>query len=89
MKILIFIISQIFFYYYINNKEQFHDVYENKFSKNENEIKFKNDVNVKFVVVFYYIIINKMNEKLIYYKYQKKFAFNNLLYAQFRSKFYQ
>ena len=64
MKILILIILESFFY--INNKEQFHNVYENKSSKNENKIKFKNNVNVDFVVIFYYVIINKMNEKLIY-----------------------
>ena len=56
------------FFYHINNKEQFHDVHKNKFSKNENKTKFKNDVNVEFVVVFYHIMINKINEKLIYRK---------------------
>ena len=85
MKILIFIISQIFFYY-INNKKQFHDAYKNKSSKNENKIKFKNDVIVEFVFIFYYILINKMGEKLIYRKYYKKSALNNLLYTHFKSK---
>ena len=75
------------FFYYINNEKQFHDVYENKFSKNENKTKFKNDVNVNFIVIFYYIIIKKISEKLICYKCYKKFAFNNLLYIYFKSKF--
>ena len=61
------------FFYYINNKEQFHDAHKNKPSKNKNKIKFKNDVNVNFVVVFYYVMINKINEKLIYRKCYKKF----------------
>ena len=78
-----------FFSYHINNNKQFHDVYKNKFSKNENKTKFKNDVNVGFVVVFYYVIINKMSEKLIYYKCYKKFAFNNLLYTYLKSKSYR
>ena len=55
MKILILIISEIFLYY-INNKKQFHDTHKNKSSKNENKIKFKDDVNVKFIVIFYYVI---------------------------------
>ena len=78
-----------FFSYHINNKEQFHDVYENKFSKNENKTEFKNDVNVDFVVIFYHIMINKMDEKLIYYKCYKKFAFNNLLHIHLKSKSYR
>ena len=57
-----------FFSYHINNKKQFHDIYKNKSLKDENKIKFKNDINVKFVIVFYHIIINKINEKLIYHK---------------------
>ena len=89
MKLLIFNTLKIFFYYYINNENQFHDAHKNKFSKNENKIKFKNDVNVGFVVVFYYVIINKMSEKLIYRKCYKKFAFNNLLYIYLKSKFYR
>ena len=56
------------FFYYINNKKQFYDIYKNKSSKNENKTKFKNDVNVKFVIVFYYVIINKISEKLTYHK---------------------
>ena len=59
------------------------------FLKNENKIKFKNDVNVDFVVVFYYVIINKMNEKSIYHKCYKEFAFNNLLHTHFKSKSYR
>ena len=54
-----------------------------------NKIKSKNNVNVKFVIIFYYIIINKTNEKLIYYKCYKKFAFDNLLYTHFKSKSYR
>ena len=77
------------FFFYINNEEQFHDIYKNKLSKNESKIKSKNDVNVDFVVVFYYVMINKMNEKLIYRKYYKKLAFNNLLHIHFKSKSYQ
>ena len=76
------------FFYYINNEKQFHDAYENKFSKNENKIKFKNDVNVDFVIIFYYVIINKINEKSIYYKCYKKLAFNNLLHIYLKSKSY-
>ena len=57
-----------FFIYHINNKKQFHDAYENKFLKNKNETKFKNDINVEFVVIFYYVIINKINEKSTYRK---------------------
>ena len=30
-----------------------------------------------------------MSEKLIYYKYYKKFIFNNLLYTHFKSKSYR
>ena len=75
-----------FLLYHINNEKQFHDVYENKLSKNKNKTEFKNDVNVNFIIVFYYVIIKKMGEKLIYYKYYKKFAFNNLLYIHFKSK---
>ena len=78
-----------FFFYHINNEKRFHDAYKNKPSKNENKIKFKNDVNVNFVVIFYYVIINKISEKLIYYKYYKKFIFNNLLYKHFKSKSYR
>ena len=74
------------FFYYINNEKQFHDAHKNKSSKNENKIKFKNDVNVDFVIVFYYVIINKMSEKLIYRKCYKKFAFNNFLHTHFKSK---
>ena len=85
---MIFNISQTFSYH-INNKKQFHDAYENKPSKNKNKIKFKNDVNVNFVVIFYYVIINKMSEKSIYRKCYKKFAFNNLLYTYFKSKSYR
>ena len=77
------------FFYYINNEEQFHDAYKNKSSKNENKTEFKNNVNVDFIVDFYYIIINKMGEKSIYRKYYKKFAFNNLLYTHFKSKSYR
>ena len=77
------------FFYYINNKEQFHDAYKNKPSKNENKIKFKNDVNVNFVVIFYYVMTNKMGEKSIYYKYYKKFVFNNLLHIYLKSKSYR
>ena len=88
MKILIFIILKIFFYY-INNKEQFYDAYKNKPSKNKNKIKFKNNVNVDFVIVFYYIIINKMNEKLICFKCYKKFIFNNHLHTHLKSKSYR
>ena len=58
-----------FFVYYINNKKQFYNVYKNKSSKNENKTKFKNDIKIKFVVIFYYIIINKINKKLTYRKY--------------------
>ena len=54
------------FFFYINNEKQFHDVYENKSSKHENKTKFKNDINVEFVIIFYYIMINKISEKLIY-----------------------
>ena len=78
-----------FFFYYINNEEQFHDAHENKPSKNENKIKFKNDVNVDFVAVFYYVMINKMNEKSIYRKCYKKFFFNNLLHVYLKSKSYR
>ena len=88
MKIVIFIILKIFFYY-INNKEQFHDAYKNKSSKNENKIKFKNDVNVGFVIIFYYVMMNKMSEKLIYRICYKKFTFHNLLYTHFKSKSYR
>ena len=70
-----------FFFYYIKNEKQFHDAYKNKPSKNENKIKSKNDVNVKFIAIFYHIITNKINEKLIYRKCYKEFAFNNLLYT--------
>ena len=78
-----------FLFYHINNKEQFHDAHKNKPSKNKNKTKFKNDVNVNFVVIFYYVIINKMNEKLIYRKCYKKFAFNNLLHIYLKSKSYR
>ena len=74
------------FFYYINNKEQFHDAYKNKSSKNENKIEFMNDVNVDFIVVFYYVMTNKMNEKSIYRKCYKKFVFNNLLYTYLKSE---
>ena len=77
------------FSYYMNNEKQFHDAYKNKPSKNENKTKFKNNVNVDFVVVFYHVMINKMNEKSIYRKCYKKFAFNNLLYAHLKSKSYR
>ena len=77
------------FFYYMNNEKQFHDAHENKSSKNKNKIKFKNNVDVDFVVIFYYIIINKMNEKSIYRKCYKKFTFNNLLYIYFKSKSYR
>ena len=76
------------FFYHINNKKQFHDAYENKPSENENKIKFKNDVNVDFVIIFYYIMTNKLSEKLIYYKCYKKNSFNNLLHTHFKSKSY-
>ena len=85
IKILILIILKIFFYY-INNEKQFYDVHKNKSSKDKNKTKSKNDVNVDFVIIFYYIIINKMNEKLICHKCYKKFVFNNLLYIYFKSK---
>ena len=78
-----------FFFYYINNEKQFHDAYENKSSKNENKIKFKNDVNVDFVVVFYYVMINKMSEKSICRKCYKKFVFNSLLHTYLKSKSYR
>ena len=77
------------FFYYINNEKQFHDVYENKSSKNENKIEFKNDANVDFVVIFNYVMINKMSEKSIYYKCYKKVVFNNLLHAHLKSKSYR
>ena len=77
------------FFYYINNKEQFYDAHENKSSKNKNKTKFKNDVNVNFIAIFYYVIINKISEKLIYCKCYKKFAFNNLLHIYFKSKSYR
>ena len=70
----------------MNNKEQFHDAYKNKLLKNKNKTEFKDDVNVDFVVVFYYAIINKMGEKLIYRKCYKKFPFNNLLHTYLKSK---
>ena len=70
-------------------KNNFIYVYENKSSKNENKKNFKDEVNVKFVIVFYYIMINKMSERLIYRKCCKEFAFNNLLYTYFKSKFYR
>ena len=78
-----------FFFYHINNEEQFHDAYKNKSLKNENKTKFKNDVNVDFVAIFYHVIINKMNEKLICRKCYKKFLFNNLLYVYLKSKSYR
>ena len=74
------------FFYYINNKEQFHDAYKNKPSKSKNKTKSKNDVNVDFVVIFYYVIINKINEKSICRKYYKKFIFNNLSHIYLKSK---
>ena len=77
------------FFYHINNKKQFHDAHKNKFSKDENKIKLKNDVNVNFVVVFYYAITNKMSEKSIYRKCYKKFVFNNLLHTHLKSKSYR
>ena len=77
------------FSYYINNEKQFHDAHKNKSSKNENKIKFKDDVNVDFVVIFYYVMINKISEKSIYYKCYKKFLFNNLLHIYFKSKSYR
>ena len=77
------------FFYYINNKEQFHDAYKNKSSKNENKTKLKNDINADFVVIFYYVMIKKINAKLIYRKCYKKFAFNNLLHTYFKSKSYR
>ena len=67
-----------FFFYYINNKKQFYDAYKNKSSKNENKTKYKNNVNVDLVIIFYCIIINKMNERLIYYK-----CYKNLLLTIF------
>ena len=78
-----------FLFYFINNKEQFHDAHENKSSKNKNKIKFKDDVNVDFVAIFYHIMINKINEKSICYKCYKKFAFNNLLHIYLKSKSYR
>ena len=77
------------FFYYINNKEQFHDAHKNKSLKNKNKIESKNDVNVDFVVVFYYVMINKMSEKLICRECYKKFAFNNFLHIHFKSKSYR
>ena len=55
----------------------------------EKKRKSKDDVNVGFVIGFYYVIINKMSEKSIYYKCYKKFAFNNLLHAYFKLKSYR
>ena len=59
------------------------------FRQINNKIKFKNDVNVGFVIVFYYVIINKMGEKSIYRKCYKKFVFNNLLHIYLKSKSYR
>ena len=77
------------FFYHINNKEQFYNVYKNKSSKDENKTEFKNNVNVNFVVIFYHVMFNKMDEKSIYYKYYKKFVFNNLLHTHLKSKSYR
>ena len=48
--------------------------------------KFQDNVNVEFVVIFYYIMINKINERLLYRKCYKKIAFNNLLHIYLKLK---
>ena len=49
----------------------------------------KNNINVEFVAIFYYTIVNKMDEKLICFKYYRKLTFDNLLHIHFKSKFYR
>ena len=46
-------------------------------------------MNVDFVIIFYYIMINKMSEKSIYRKCYKEFVFNNLLHTHLKSKSYR
>ena len=36
--------------------------------KRKKKTKVKNDINVKFIIIFYYVIINKISEKFIYRK---------------------